>query len=416
MIYFDGWSIIKKKFINTCLDILTMAKNKIPLIIFTVSLLIRIPIVFIYGDNTLQNEWVLLVTNLRDHKTLAILNFEDFYLPNLWMPPLYAYFLFLISLFFDTLNNIYISFVLIFQCVLASISIVMFYLILLNFYNKKISLIGAFAFTIFPLNLYASTQISSVTVVIFLLIFFYFFFIRFVNKKKIADLILFSIFAGLLILTRREFFLIFIITNFFLFFFLKIKLKKITLSFIIAIFIVSPYLIRNYLIFDTIIIQAGFGYNMWKSYNPNTKVEGYYILSEKQEEEIKKIPKDKFYRINEDKIFLKESINYIKNDKIKYFKLYFLRLFSYYFIDLNSSQTHYYNIFHLGPNLLLSLFFTLSIFKYNKRSILLNYFLLIFFIYCFLFAAFAIQPRYKLYVVPIQILISMSLFKTKKIN
>ena len=64
------------------------------------SFILRVPFSLIYGDNYLENEWEVLVRNLIEHKTLAILNFGDLYVPNLWMPPLYAYFLFSISLLF----------------------------------------------------------------------------------------------------------------------------------------------------------------------------------------------------------------------------------------------------------------------------------------------------------------------------
>ena len=382
-------------------------------IIFLLSFILRVPVSLIYGDNYLENEWEILVRNLIDHKTLAILNFGDLYVPNLWMPPLYAYFLFSISLLFESLNNNYINTVLIVQCALSSVSVVIFYKILKNFYSSNISLIGTLIFSFFPLNLYSSSQISSVSLVIFLSMSFYYFLIKISEDEKIIYLILFSLTAGLLILSRREFILLFIITNFFLFFFIKINLKKIFLILLFASLVVSPYIIRNYIAFDKIIIQAGFGYNVWKAYNPKAKVEGYYLPSAELKEKISLIKKDKFYRINEDKIYLKQAITYIQDEPVKYLKLYFLRLFSYYFIDFDSSQKKYYNFFHIAPNMLVSIFFLFSLFRYNKKSILLNYFLFIFFTYLFLISSFAILARYKLYLIPIQILFSLNLLSKK---
>lgn len=382
-------------------------------IIFLLSFILRIPISLVYGDNYLENEWGILVKNLIEHKTLAILNFEDLYVPNLWMPPLYAYFLFSISLLFETLNNSYINTVLIIQCALSSVSVVIFYKILKNFYNNNISLIGSFVFSFFPLNFYSSTQISSASIVIFLSMFFYYFLIKITEEKKIIYLILFSITAGLLILSRREFILLFIITNFFLFFFIKINLKKIFLILLLTSLVVSPYLVRNYMAFNKIIIQAGFGYNVWKAYNPMAKVEGYYLPSEELKEKISSIEQDKFFRINEDKLYLKQAITYIYDEPLKYLRLYVLRLFSYYFIDFDSSQKNYYNFFHIAPNILISIFFFLSLFRYDKKSILQNYFLFIFFTYLFLISSFAVLPRYKLYIIPIQLLFSLNLLSKK---
>jgi len=62
--------------------------------------LIRIPIIFIFGDTSLENEWEILVHNLIIHGQLVYERFDEFLLPNLWMPPLYAYYIYIFS-FFD---------------------------------------------------------------------------------------------------------------------------------------------------------------------------------------------------------------------------------------------------------------------------------------------------------------------------
>ena len=71
-------------------------KNKKLTLIFLVltSVSIRIPIIFIFGDDNLQGEWRQLVNNLIAHGTLSYQKFDDFLLPNLFMPPLYAYYLY----------------------------------------------------------------------------------------------------------------------------------------------------------------------------------------------------------------------------------------------------------------------------------------------------------------------------------
>lgn len=147
--------------------------------------------------------------------------------------------------------------------------------------------------------------------------------------------------------------------------------------------VVSPYLVRNYMAFNKIIIQAGFGYNVWKAYNPMAKVEGYYLPSKDLKEKISSIKQDKFYRINEDKVYLKQAIAYIYDEPFKYLRLYVIRLFSYYFIDFNSSQKDYYNFFHIAPNILISIFFFLAYFAIIKnqyyKTIFYLFFLLIYF-------------------------------------
>ena len=38
--------------------------------LFTISIIIRIPVVLITGDTSLENEWAILVNNLINHKIL----------------------------------------------------------------------------------------------------------------------------------------------------------------------------------------------------------------------------------------------------------------------------------------------------------------------------------------------------------
>ena len=76
-------------------------KNYIKFFLF--CFILRVPILIIYCDNGLQNECGPLVNNLIQNKTLAILNFGDFYLPNLWMPPIYMHISYIYYLFFLSL-------------------------------------------------------------------------------------------------------------------------------------------------------------------------------------------------------------------------------------------------------------------------------------------------------------------------
>ena len=58
-----------------------------------------------------------------------------------------------------------------------------------------------------------------------------------------------------------------------------------------------------------------------KENNPKSKVEGSEFINESFQNLIDEIPKDKFYRINEDKIFINEAIKNIRKDSQKYFFL-----------------------------------------------------------------------------------------------
>ena len=155
------------------------------LIIF--SIFIRIPTIVIFGDTSLDNEWGNLVNNLIVHGTLAINyqndNLHEYLLPNVFMPPLYAYYLYFFS-FFNLEGQNYINLILLSQIILACISIVIFYKINKLFFSQKISFYSSLLFSLFPLHVLACSQISSVSLQICLTMLFFYFFFQFVKKKR----------------------------------------------------------------------------------------------------------------------------------------------------------------------------------------------------------------------------------------
>ena len=74
---------------------------------------------------------------------------------------------------------------------------------------------------------------------------------------------------------------------------------------------------------NKVIIHSGFGYNLWQGNNPNSTVEGSEIINQDFQNLIAEIPKDKFYRIKEDKVFINEALKNIKNEPVRYLILYF---------------------------------------------------------------------------------------------
>ena len=106
------------------------SKNKeiyVLVLLVLFSIIIRIPVILIYGDTSLENEWQLLVYNLIENGKLVYETFDNgFLLPNLWMPPLYPYYLYCFS-FFGLEDQNYILLILLSQVFLASISVAMFY-------------------------------------------------------------------------------------------------------------------------------------------------------------------------------------------------------------------------------------------------------------------------------------------------
>ncbi len=387
-------------------------KKKIFTFLFIISFVARIIISYFYGDKNLENEWAILVNNLYNYGTLSMLRFDNLLVPNLWMPPIYAYFVYLHTIIFgfdDSLTNYVIAS----QIIISSLTTIIFYKIILNFFSTKICIYGSVLFSFFPLIVYSASQISSVTIYLFLLLIFVLLIINLLNQNSrfhYRQYILIGFVAGLLILTRRDFILIYFFSLIYSFLFFKASIKKLLLILLVTSITISPYILRNYVSFDKFIVHSGLGYNLWKAYNSNAKVDGYHIESDKLKSKINLVPKDIYYRINEDKIYLEEAKNFIKDNPNKTIELFFHRLFSLLFIDLQSSQQNYYNIFHILPNTLISFFSVIGLILYNKKNSKFNYLVLTMMIILLVYSLFALMPRYKIYVLPFQILLSISFF------
>ena len=375
------------------------------------SLLLRLITVYFVRDNHLDNEWQILLNNLVNYKSYSFYTFDNQLIPSAYMPPMYAFFIYLIRVAtsFEGINLVYS--VIFIQVVLSTYSIYLFYQINQNFFSDKLSLINSFIFSIFPLNIYYCGQISSISLQIILSLLFLKFLILLIHENRLGNIFLFSIISGLLILTRGEFLLIFILIIFFISFNKKIKLTNLIKVFIIVLLIISPYVVRNYIHFNQIFIAKSSGYNLWKGNNQLSPPGGYENLRKsefyKLNDRLDKLEKNKFYEINRDKIFLYEAINNLRENSFHYFKLFSKKLFSYYFIDLNSNYPNYYNLFHVLPICLISILSFPGLFTFfQKNKFEYKCLGLYFFSNLLIFSVFFILPRYKLIILPVQIILA----------
>ena len=385
-------------------------KFKFSILFFLVliSFLARLVAVLLYGDTEIDNEWGILLHNLYNHKTYAFYEFENKLIPSSYMPPLYPFILlFLKIVSFDKINIL--SLIFSFQILLSIISIYIFYKINKQFFSFKISITNSFIFSFFPLNIYAVTQTSSITLQIFLsLLFLKYFFLTTINSSN-KNIIIFSIICGLSLLTRGEFILILIPTLIYKFIFKKTNILNLIKILLISFIIVSPYLVRNYINFEKIHIANVTGYALWKGNNSSLKVEGFENLNKFEDikSKLENIPYDIFYETKRDNIFFKAAMKNILEKPDVYLLLYIKKIFSFYFFDINSSYKNYYHFMHIIPIALISILSLpgLVIFLRSK-DFHQRYFMIYLVIYILIFSLFFILPRYKLAILPIQIILS----------
>ena len=383
-------------------------KFSILFLLILISFLARLIAILFYGDTRIDNEWGILLNNLYNYKTYAFYEFGNKLIPSSYMPPLYPFILLFLKIAsFNKINILNLIFT--FQILLSLISIYIFYKINEQFFSIKTSIISSFIFSFLPLNIYAVTQTSSITLQIFLsLLFLRYFFLTTTNTSN-KNILIFSIICGLSLLTRGEFILILIPTLIYQLIFKKINILNLIKILLISFIIVSPYLVRNYINFEKIYIANVTGYALWKGNNPSLKVEGFENFNKFEDikSKLENIPYDNFYETKRDNIFFKAAIKNILGEPDVYLLLYIKKIFSFYFFDINSTYKNYYHFMHIVPIALISILSLPGLVIFLRSKDFHQRYLTIYLvIYILIFSLFFILPRYKLAILPIQIILS----------
>ena len=384
-------------------------------IIIFFSIILRILSIEYLGDKQIDNEWKIILFNLENNSLFGYRQVQDQIFPNIFMPPLYPLFLYLIKIL-NPFDTFYLKVILYIQMITSILAIIYLRKILLNFFTNHISNIGTLIFSLFPLFIYGSAQISSISLQVFFIVIYFYFLFRIILKIKFKYLIYFSISSGLLMLLRGEFFIIFLLTLLFIYMVNK-NFNHIIVLFFASLILISPYLVRNYYIFEKVTITKSLGFNLWKGNNLYSLPEGSEKIYDKNMElKIKEITLDKKYDYNIDEIYKSEAIKNIKAEPTRYLILYLKKLFAFMFIDFDSTYPNYYNFFHIIPKIFISIGSLLGLIFLLREKNILNYFTLYYLFNVCLFSVFFILPRYSLALLPVQIFLICFLIKKLKIN
>ncbi len=398
--------------------------NKNIILILLLAILARIFSIYFYGDYEIDMEWGVMLSNLEENRLLSVRSVDGVPVPNIFMPPLYPIFLYAIKLIFQD-SEVFLKVTLIIQLILSIFSIFIIYKILQQLFSKKFSLLGTLIYSFFPLNIYAVSQISSITLQMFLINVFIFSFIKIFKNFDLKNITLFSTSSALLILLRGEFFVFVILSLGYLFLNNFKNLWKITGIGLLIIMLISPYLYRNYKIFGVITITKSSGYNLLKGNHPSTVVEGIGMFGDvglivpavkDKMDKLKLKGPIKEHDLIKDKILMDQAIKFIKEDPARYLKLYFKKFVAFMFIDTNSNYPNYYSLPHIIPKVILSITSILGlILVFSLKFNIANYFVLFYLSNIGLFSFFFILPRYSLSLLTIQIILSLYCFdRTEK--
>ena len=369
--------------------------------------LLLIVVKFIYsvnfGDKFFDTEWKILYENLVYDFSLSYYKINGVNVPSVYMPPLYAYFLYLFS-FFNLPEIFTVQIILFVQCILSGISGYVLFRILNNFFAEKYSYLVTIAYILYPLNFYSSSQISSVTLQVFLFILYLYFFINFLKNK---NFIFFGIISGFSMLIRGEFWLLFFFSIIFLLLKNKKEGKKVFLASLIGIIVISPYLVRNYIIFDKLILTKSSGYNLWKGNSSEFDINGdsNTLIFNKDLKNIENnlISKNQLhlYELYIDDYYYQKAKSNIFGNLYLYFIHYIKKFISFSIFNYNSTYPNYFNPLVFIPELIISIFAILGIGKNIFTHKRFDTLLLVIFFYLILIPVFFILPRYKLFILPV---------------
>jgi 4-amino-4-deoxy-L-arabinose transferase-like glycosyltransferase len=391
--------------------------NYILILILAISFIARLFTIHYYGDTKIDNEWGIILTNLENNKIFGYREYEGQVLPTIYMPPLYPIFLYLIKIIIGS-NELFVKIILQIQAILSLVSIYYFYKILNKIYSKNIAFLGLLVFSLFPLNVYSVSQISSVSLQVLFTVLFFYSLINILRNQNAFTLMSFSITVAALIHLRGEFFIIYFLTLIYIFLKIK-KIKHIFLSFVIVLILATPYLTRNYKTFGVITITKSSGYNLWRGNHLNAGVEGNETRSNKLELKLKTIEPTKKYDLDLDNMYMEEAINNIKTNPLYFFKLYLKKIVSFLFIDSESTYKNYYSYLNIVPKLIISIMSILGAFLAIRKKSINIYFSGYYFFNILLFSIFFILPRYSLMLLPAQVILScylLSALNSKFLN
>ena len=365
-------------------------------LVFVLTLL-KILFSIYFGDELIDMEWGIINQNLIKYGEFSYHKIDGIRVPNIYMPPLYPYFLYFFSLLgLDQL--ITTKLILSVQCILSSISTFVFYKILRNYFDEQQSFVVSFLYFIFPINFYAASQISSVNIQVFCFIYFLYYLL---NLNTFKDFVLLGLFSALLILVRGEFWLLFLIIIIFKIL-TNIKSTKYYLTtFFITLLIISPILIKNYNIFDKIVITKSFGYNLWRGNSEDLNINGnFYDFKGFNNNFLNSGEDINKFELYMDNYFLEKAKENLVQDPYKYIIHYFKKFFAFSIFNYDSTYPNYFNPLIFIPEIIISVFAILGIinnfFKNRDYEILI-----LIFYYLALIPVFFVLPRYKLFILPL---------------
>ena len=330
--------------------------------------------------------------------------------PNLWRAPVYSFFLAGIFFFFGSTN----FYAILFQILVDSTTCLVIFFIGKSVYNKRIGLISAIVFILYPFFSYYTVHLLSESLFSLLLSFVILYLI---SKRKIGhcwDFIVIGLLAGIAILCKPslQYFPFFILFGLFISF----KKKRAFLNFIAFAIglsvVILPWIIRNYNVTGDFLLGTGGGYNLWLGNHIPTDGKDHDELNEEKlqllKDSITRVTQGKGdqFTIENDKKFFDEALRGVRDNPYQTILLIVKKAFRFWFYIYHPDHKKY--ILFLVPiqGLILSLSLV-GVYFSIKEKIGIFYLLAIIIYFNLIHAAVISTFRYSIPVMPYVILFAV---------
>lgn len=390
------------------------------------GLMPRLAAVALVGDRQLAFEWAALVPSIlagQGHSYYHVTPDDSIIvpefvhapraaLPSAYMPPAYSYGLAGVGLAAGIgTTGVLLAEVL--QALLGAATCLLVYQIALLKFTPRVALIAAVVFAVYPLAVYASSQISTATLAVFLSCALLWCLLRCERDDRARDYTFAGLSLGALMLARAETLL------FVPFYLLWLRLVRPhgfyrnALRLVLpAVLVVSPWLVRNWAVFGRPTpLTVSVGINLWEGHNPQASgtrseyVNPPGVIPLPIIAAIAALPLTRDYEVKIDSLFARAALAAIREDPWRSVRLA-LRKFMFYWgyywgIDLTypaaRSPAYWLPWFLLLPGFAIGLVAT----RRDPRRYALLYIHLG--LSTLIVMVFFVIPRYNLFVLPIVI-------------
>ena len=342
-----------------------MKETKILFLVISIAIFLRIIFVVLFIDVQNINQWEYgeIAKNIIHGNGYSLYYFENDSLdykyqenispfPSSYMPP--GYVLIILPFYFLQETFLINIGVILFHIIISSLIIYLLFHTLKKYFNNQVAIISIVLYAILPEFIYSVVSFSPT--IIFHLIIIIVFNHMLKNNSTKFDYAL-PILLSLLLYLRSEMmlFVIFVLAALLI----KQKFKTALINLIVIITLILPWTIRNYIEFNEIIpLSSSFGRNLYRGNNSSDiGWWGEEIMMEK----IKKLPRNDYFEVHMNDLYLNRAVDYIKNNPEKFIINGMRKQFELWVFNLTDPRSK--SLIYLIPSISVLLLFIIGVVK-----------------------------------------------------